>query len=70
MKIRVKFVASVMTTMNTKKLGLDVIMKTVVDGTTIGVLAFDGKRVHLQVLLTTSCLLSPFQQNIVNYDLI
>ena len=42
MKIRVKFVASVMTTMNTKKLGLDVIMKTVVDGTTIGVLAFNG----------------------------
>ena len=43
MKIRVKFVASVMTTMNTKKLGSDVIMKTVVaDGTTIGVLAFDG----------------------------
>ena len=42
MKIRVKFVASVMTTMNTKKLGSDVIMKTVVDGTTIGVLALEG----------------------------
>ena len=42
MKTRVKFVASVMTTMNIRKLGSDVTMKSVVGGSTIGVLAFEG----------------------------
>ena len=41
MKTRAKFVESVMTMMNIKKRGLAVIMNTVVDGSTIGVLAFD-----------------------------
>ena len=38
---RVKFVASVMTTMNIRKLGSDVTMKSVIGGSTIGVLAFE-----------------------------
>ena len=41
MKTRVKFVVSVMTTMNIRKLGSDVTMKSVVGGSTIGVLAFE-----------------------------
>ena len=51
MKIRVKFMASVMMTMNTKKLGSDVIMKTVVDGTTIGVLFEISTRMLLKHMI-------------------
>ena len=40
MKTHVKFVASVITAINIRKLGSDVTMESVVGGSTIGVLAF------------------------------
>ena len=42
MKTHVKYVMSVMTKMNIRKLGSGVTMKIVVGGSTIGMLAFDG----------------------------